>query len=42
MPDVFAKIADPAPAILQGIMIVLELRAADPQQRARLNTYLAA
>jgi SAM-dependent methyltransferase len=26
---------------LEGILTVLELRAADPQQRSRLNTYLA-
>ncbi len=41
MPDVFAKITEAAPAILEGIMSVLELRAADPQQRAMLDTYLA-
>jgi SAM-dependent methyltransferase len=40
MPDVFATITDAAPEILEGIMTVLELRAADPQQRAMLRTYL--
>jgi ubiquinone/menaquinone biosynthesis C-methylase UbiE len=40
MPDVFAQIADADPAILDGIIDVLELRAADPQQRAMLETYL--
>jgi SAM-dependent methyltransferase len=40
MPDVFAQITDADPAILDGIINVLELRAADPQQRAMLETYL--
>jgi ubiquinone/menaquinone biosynthesis C-methylase UbiE len=40
MPDVFAQITDADPAILDGIIDVLELRAADPQQRAMLETYL--
>jgi SAM-dependent methyltransferase len=40
MSDVFAHIAEAPPDILEGIMTVLELRAADPQQRAMLATYL--
>ncbi len=40
MPDVFATITAAPPEILDGIMTVLELRAADPQQRAMLTTYL--
>lgn len=41
MPDVFATITDATPDILEGIMTVLELRAADPQQQAMLHAYLA-
>ncbi|MGH8071838.1 MAG: methyltransferase domain-containing protein [Candidatus Entotheonellia bacterium] len=41
MPDVYTKIVDAAPALLEGLMTVLERRAADPQQRAMLDTYLA-
>jgi SAM-dependent methyltransferase len=40
MPDVFAEITAATPEILDGIMTVLEIRAADPQQRAMLNAYL--
>jgi len=40
MPDVYTHITDAAPAILAGLMTILELRAADPQQRAMLDTYL--
>jgi len=40
MPDVYTHIMDAAPHILSGLMAVLELRAADPQQRAMLDTYL--
>ena len=40
MPDVYTKITDAAAAILEGLMTVLELRAAAPQQRAMLDTYL--
>jgi cyclopropane fatty-acyl-phospholipid synthase-like methyltransferase len=40
LPDVFATITDAAPEILEGIMSVLELRAANPQQQAMLHTYL--
>jgi hypothetical protein len=41
MPDVYINITVAASAVLSGLMAVLELRAADPQQRAMLNTYLA-
>jgi hypothetical protein len=40
MPDVFAHLTEADPAILDGIINALELRAADPQQRAMLETYL--
>ena len=40
MPDVYITITEAAPTILEGLMTALELRAADPQQRARLDTYL--
>jgi cyclopropane fatty-acyl-phospholipid synthase-like methyltransferase len=41
MPDVFANITEAVAHILEGIMTILELRAADSQQRAMLDTYLA-
>ena len=40
MPDVYTTIMDAAPALLERLMTGLELRAADPQQRAMLDTYL--
>jgi SAM-dependent methyltransferase len=40
MPDVYTQITEAPPAILDGLMTVLERRAADPQQRAILHTYL--
>ena len=40
MPDVYIAITEAAPTILEGLMTALELRAADPQQRAMLDTYL--
>jgi SAM-dependent methyltransferase len=40
MPDIFATITDATSEVLESIMTVLELRAADPQQRAMLSTYL--
>lgn len=40
MPDIYSKVTEAAPQILEGLMIALELRAADPQQRAMLHTYL--
>jgi hypothetical protein len=39
MPDVYTHIGDAAPAILSGLMTALELRAADPQQRALGTTW---
>jgi trans-aconitate methyltransferase len=41
MPDVYFTITKAAPALLEGLMTALERRAADPQQRAMLDTYLA-
>lgn len=40
MADVYINITEAAPALLAGLMIALERRAADPQQRAMLDTYL--
>jgi hypothetical protein len=40
MPDIYTKVTEAAPKILEGLMTALELRAADPQQRAMLHTYL--
>jgi ubiquinone/menaquinone biosynthesis C-methylase UbiE len=40
MPDVYAKVTEAAPQILESLMTALELRASDPQQRAMLHTYL--
>jgi ubiquinone/menaquinone biosynthesis C-methylase UbiE len=40
MPDVYTTITEAAPALLERLMTSLELRAADSQQRAMLNTYL--
>ena len=41
MPDVYITITQAAPALLERLMTALEIRAADPQQRAMLDTYLA-
>jgi ubiquinone/menaquinone biosynthesis C-methylase UbiE len=41
MPDIYIKVAEAAPRILESLMTALELRAADPQQRAMLHTYLS-
>jgi ubiquinone/menaquinone biosynthesis C-methylase UbiE len=41
MPDIYIKIREAAPKILESLMTALEIRAADPQQRAMLNTYLS-
>jgi ubiquinone/menaquinone biosynthesis C-methylase UbiE len=41
MPDIYIHIRNAVPAILSGLMTALELRAADPQQRAMLDAYLA-
>jgi SAM-dependent methyltransferase len=40
MPDVYTKITEAPPQILAGLMTALEIRAADPQLRAMLDTYL--
>ena len=40
MPDVYTTITEAPPALLERMMTGLELRAADPQQRAMLDTYL--
>jgi SAM-dependent methyltransferase len=40
MPDVYAKVRDAHPRVLEHLMTALELRAADPQQRAMLLAYL--
>lgn len=41
MPDVYTTITEADPALLERLMTSLELRAADPQQRAMLDAYLA-
>jgi ubiquinone/menaquinone biosynthesis C-methylase UbiE len=41
VPDVYLRVTEAAPAILDGLMTALELRAADPQLRAMLSVYLA-
>jgi SAM-dependent methyltransferase len=40
MPDVYTKVTEASPQILESLMTALELRAADPQQRAMLHAYL--
>src|SRR5262245_2823623 len=40
MTDVYATIADADPAVVERLAEVLEIRAADLQQRAMLETYL--
>jgi SAM-dependent methyltransferase len=40
MPDIYIRITQAPSNILEGLMAALEIRAADPQQRAMLNTYL--
>jgi len=40
MPDVYAKVTEAPAQILTGLMAALELRAADPQQRAMVEAYL--
>jgi hypothetical protein len=40
MPDIYVKVKEASPQILEGLMRALELRAADPQQRAMLNAFL--
>jgi hypothetical protein len=41
MPDVYATIAEIDVATQEHVAGILELRAADPQQRAMLNSYLS-
>jgi ubiquinone/menaquinone biosynthesis C-methylase UbiE len=41
MPDPYASIAEADPQVQERLADVLELRAADPQQRAMLDSYLA-
>jgi len=41
MPDVYATIAEVEPALQECLAGILELRAADPQQRAMLDAYLS-
>jgi cyclopropane fatty-acyl-phospholipid synthase-like methyltransferase len=41
MPDVYATIADIDVSMQERMAEILELRAADPQQRAMLDSYLA-
>lgn len=40
MPDIYMRVREAAPKILERLMTALEIRAADPQQRPMLNTYL--
>jgi len=40
MTDVYTRVSEAAPKILEGLVTALELRAADPQQRAMLTIYL--
>jgi precorrin-6B methylase 2 len=41
VPDIYTNVTQAAPSVLESLMTTLELRAADPQQRAMLTTYLA-
>jgi SAM-dependent methyltransferase len=40
MPDIYTRVTEAPAQILAGLMAALELRAADPQQRAMLHAYL--
>jgi len=40
MPDIYTRVTEAAAKILESLMTALEIRAADPQQRAMLQTYL--
>jgi SAM-dependent methyltransferase len=40
MPDLYIKVTEAPAPVLEGLMAALERRAADPQLRAMLNTYL--
>lgn len=41
MPDVYAVITEVESAVVERIAEILELRAADPQQRSMLDAYLS-
>lgn len=41
MPDVYANIAEADPAVVEGLVDILELRASDPQQREMRNAYFS-
>jgi ubiquinone/menaquinone biosynthesis C-methylase UbiE len=41
LPDVYATITEAEPAVVEGLVDILELRAADPQQREMRETYFA-
>lgn len=41
MPDVFSDITKASPDVLEAIVNVLEMRAADPQLQAMLESYLS-
>jgi ubiquinone/menaquinone biosynthesis C-methylase UbiE len=41
VPDVYATIAEAEPAVVESLVDILELRAADPQQRAMREAYFA-
>jgi ubiquinone/menaquinone biosynthesis C-methylase UbiE len=41
VPDVYATIAEAEPAVVESLVEILELRAADPQQRAMREAYFA-
>jgi SAM-dependent methyltransferase len=40
MPDLYVRVTEASPRILESLAAALELRAADPQQRTMLQTYL--
>ena len=41
LPDVYATITEAEPAVVEGLVDILELRAADPQQREMREAYFA-
>jgi ubiquinone/menaquinone biosynthesis C-methylase UbiE len=41
MPDLYTTVTEVPPAVLDGLMTALEIRAADPQLRAMLAAYLS-
>lgn len=42
MPDVYANIAEADPAVVEGLVDILELRAGDPQQQEMREAYFSA